>query len=210
MIYTEHKPHIFLAPYIECYWQADAERPPFREVESLIPDGTVELMFNFGDDYHEVTGSGRERIKGSHIIGIRRRALQISQSSNQHIFSVRFRPGGTYPFFGIPMHQFANGFWDLHHLMGNVHTELEDRLYHADAAVRIRLMNDFFLRKLHNSEMAHTLAAASAGWMAGHPAAPISEVCRMFNTHYKVLERSFKAVIGLSPRNWRKSGASTG
>ncbi|PPL02321.1 DUF6597 domain-containing transcriptional factor [Parapedobacter indicus] len=89
MIYTEYKPHTLLAPYIECYWQADADRPPFREVESLIPDGTVELMFNFGDDYHEVTGRRQARVKGSHIIGIRKRALQISQSNNlRHSISV--------------------------------------------------------------------------------------------------------------------------
>ncbi len=204
MIYTEHKPHVLLAPYIECYWQADADRPPFREVESLIPDGTIELMFNFGDDYHQVTGSSKERVKGSHVIGIRRKALRISQSSNQHIFSVRFRPGGTYPFFGIPMHLFANGFWDMHHLLGNVYTELEERLYDADASTRIRLMDDFFLCKIRNSDTANTLAAACAGWMADYPAVPIADVCRLFNTHYKALERSFKAVIGLSPSELAK------
>lgn len=50
MIYREFTPHPLLAQYIECYWKADADRPPFRDTESLIPDGTIELMFNFGDD----------------------------------------------------------------------------------------------------------------------------------------------------------------
>lgn len=199
MIYTEHKPHVLLTPYIECYWQADADLPPFREVESLIPDGTIELMFNFGDDYHEVTDRGKERIKGSHIIGIRRKALRISQSSNQHIFSVRFRPGGVHAFFANPMHLFANGFWDMHHLLGNRYAELEERLYRADTTARIRMMDDFFLHKLRNSLAADTLAAACSAWMAGHPAASIADVCRLFNTHYKALERSFRTVIGLSP-----------
>ena len=66
------------------------------------------------------------------------------------------------------MHLFANGFWDMHHLFGNVYTELEERLYDADTSTRIRLMDDFFLIKIRNSDTANTLAAACAGWMADH------------------------------------------
>src|ERR1044072_3807624 len=110
MEYKEYKPHLLLSPYIECYWSALADRPPFRAQESLIPDGTIELMFNFGDDYAQIKDDEKVRVKGSHIIGIRKQSLLISQTNKQNIFSVRFKPGGSYPFFRIPAHLFSNTF----------------------------------------------------------------------------------------------------
>ena len=102
MVYREFKPHKRLSPYVECYWAARSDKPPFREEESLIPDGTIEFMFNFGDPYFEVRGEERREVKGAHIIGIRKKALQISQPSRQSFFSIRFRVGGTYPLFRVP------------------------------------------------------------------------------------------------------------
>lgn len=100
----EYKPHQLLAAYIECYWSALADTPPFRERESLIPDGTIELMFNSGDNYEQIKNSQSVTIKGSHIIGIRKQSLIILQTRKQNIFSVRFKPGGSCPFFQIPAH----------------------------------------------------------------------------------------------------------
>jgi hypothetical protein len=47
MEYLEFKPDRNLARYVECYWYAFSDRPPFGDRESLIPDGTIECMFNF-------------------------------------------------------------------------------------------------------------------------------------------------------------------
>ena len=69
MEYKEYKPHHLLAGYIECYWSALADKPPFKEQESLIPDGTIELMFNFGDNYAQIKNGQSLAVKGSHVIG---------------------------------------------------------------------------------------------------------------------------------------------
>ena len=78
MIYREYKPNRHLAKFIECYWSANSDKPPFREREYLIPDRTIELMFNFGDPYSQILNDKTIEIKGSHIIGIRRESLVIS------------------------------------------------------------------------------------------------------------------------------------
>lgn len=118
MEYREYKPNRHLAKYIECFWSAYSEKPPFRERESLIPDGTIELMFNFGDDYEQFLDDRKIPVKGSHIIGIRKNSLIISQTRKQDFFCIRFKPGGTYPFFKIPARLFSNGFYTLQDLFG--------------------------------------------------------------------------------------------
>lgn len=199
MIYREFPPHPLLAPYVECYWKADADKPPFRDTESLIPDCTIELMFNFGDDYAQVKNGIKETVKGSHIIGIRKQALHISQTSHQHVFSIRFRPGGSYPFFRIPVHLFANGFWNIRELLGRELQELEEQLHDAEDVERAQLADRFLLARLRLQDDDYRFTAACARWLLKNPGLPVAEACRMFGTHYKKLERKFNQVIGLTP-----------
>lgn len=201
MDYREYKPNRHLSRYIECFWSAYAERPPFRDRESLIPDGTIELMFNFGDDYDQFLSNRKVPVKGSHIIGIRKHALVISQTKRQDFFCIRFKPGGTYPFFKIPVHLFSNNFYSLQEIFGNEFRELEEQLYEAkDNDERIRLTEKFLMYLLQSGAgdkyrfvnvcTRHLLSEETAG---------INGLARRFNTNYKALERKFNDVIGLTP-----------
>jgi AraC-like DNA-binding protein len=198
MEYREYKPHALLAPYVECYWSAYSDRPPFRQKESLIPDGTIELMFNFGDNYLQRKGDDTKEIKGSHVIGIRKESLTISQSGKQNFFCIRFRLGGTYPFFRLPVSLFSAAFYTLEELFGNQLRELEERLYDAkDNAARVQLTDQYLLRKAQfdNDDYAFTRTCLPHLLQANN----VAEVARDFNTGYKTLERKFQKVLGLSP-----------
>lgn len=203
MVYREYLPHRLLRPFIECYWSAQADKPPFQEKEALIPDGTVELMFNYGDDYHQVDGEEeKNRVKGSHVIGIRKSALFIAQSSNQHFFCVRFKPGGTLPFFKIPAHEFAHRITRIGELLPYKYQVLEDQIYHA-ATVEgcIGLMDGFFLKEGFFDQ--HTLTL-NQGFMqlAASPNHSIAGAVDQLNVNYKALERSFKEGVGLTPKEY--------
>lgn len=200
MIYREFTPHPQLSSFVECYWKADADRPPFKEEESLIPDGTIELLFNFGDDYNQVKNGSRELVKGSHIIGIRKQALKISQTTHQHVFSIRFRLGGTYPFFNIPVQLFANGFWSIADILGKDYKELEEQLYDAaDDAERVQLADTFLLARLKFPDGHYDFARKCSQWLLSQTTMSVAETCRVFGTSYKSLERRFNQVIGMNP-----------
>ncbi len=198
MQYLEFKPNKHLEPYVECYWYAYSDKPPFREKESLIPDGTIELMFNFGDNYARMENEQPVEIKGSHIIGIRKKALVISQTGKQHFFCIRFKLGGTYPFFRIPAHLFAGDFFNAVTLLGNEVTELEEQLYGAENnEARVVITNHYLLRKLMagNRDYLFVEKCVPVLLRSGN----ILSVAADFNTGYKTLERKFSQVLGLSP-----------
>jgi AraC-like DNA-binding protein len=200
MEYQEYKPHSLLWGYIECYWSAYADKPPFREQESLIPDGTIELMFNFGDDYAQIKDEQKIKVKGSHIIGIRKHSLQISQTNKQHFFSIRFKPGGSYPFFNVPAHLFCNAFYTLDELLGKDFKTLESQLQEAlNNEERVSLANRFFLKKLYTVPETYQFVATCSRLLLQNPSLSISELSRQVNTNYKTLERRFNAVMGLTP-----------
>lgn len=200
MEYKEYKPHSLLSGYIECYWSAYADKPPFREQESLIPDGTIELMFNFGDDYAQVVNEQKIKVKGSHIIGIRKHSLQISQTNKQHFFSVRFKPGGSYPFFNVPAHLFCNAFYTLDELLGKDFKTLEEHLQEASInEERVLLANRFFLKRLYTIPETYQFVATCSRLLLQDPSLSINDLSRQVNTNYKTLERRFNAVTGLTP-----------
>lgn len=200
MEYREYKPNKHLANYIECFWSAYAERPPFRERESLIPDGTIELMFNFGDDYDKISGDRKISVKGSHIIGIRKRALVISQTQKQDFFCIRFKLGGTYPFFRIPAHLFSNDFYALQDLFGYRFRELEEQLYEVnDNKKRILITERYLMKLLHSQSDKYKFVDHCMREMFLGKALQIDGLASRFNTNYKTLERKFNDVIGLTP-----------
>jgi AraC-like DNA-binding protein len=204
MEYTEYRPDPTLASFVECYWYAFSERPPFREKERLIPDGTIELIFNFGDDYSHVRDDGIQPVRGSHVIGIRRHALIISQTARQHLFCIRFKPGGLYPFFRVPVHRFANGFYGVEELFGSAFRELEERLYDAENnAERVRLADGFLRGRLGRVPEDHAFVGEFARQLLRGDAR-IGELADRFGTSYKTLERRFSAVIGLTPSELHK------
>jgi AraC-like DNA-binding protein len=200
MEYKEYAPCHQLAKYIECYWFAYSDKPPFREKESLIPDGTIELIFNFGDSYAQISGDRKIEIKGSHVIGIRKESLIISQTTKQNLFCIRFKLGGIYPFFKIPVHLFANGFFQLQELFGNEFAELEERLYEAaDNSQRIVLVEYYLLKKLHYKLDDYLFVGKCYQAIFSSNAIKVNDLVSRFNTNYKTLERKFFNVLGLSP-----------
>lgn len=200
MEYREFQPHKHLSPFIECYWSARADHPPFRDQESLIPDGTIELMFNFGDDYTRIGEKQETTIKGSHIIGIRKQSLFISQKNKQDFFSIRFKLGGTYPIFGIPVHLFANGFFEIDTLLGKEYEELEERLWEAeDNREQVAIAERYLLQKLEDQIADYSFVDACSTHLLESSSPTIHGLAEEFNTTYKTIERKFKRVIGLTP-----------
>ncbi|MEO1448660.1 MAG: helix-turn-helix domain-containing protein [Bacteroidota bacterium] len=206
MIYQEYRPAPYLRPFIECYWSAVSDRPPFQAREALIPDGTIELMFNFGDRYQQWVDNQPKAIKGSHLIGIRESALFITQSSRQDFFSVRFKTGGFYPFFGVPAHLFASQIEDAQSVLGGIILELEDRLFEApNAAERIALLDSFFLQHLNLQTAATDLTRHFLRASTQQPLASVGSLMEVLGTKaYKRTERYFKTATGLSPRHFLK------
>jgi AraC-like DNA-binding protein len=202
MEYREYLPDQRLRKYIQCYWSAYSERPPFRDQETLIPDGTIEVMFNFGDPYAQIINNARSEIKGSHIIGLRKKALVISQTSRQNFFCTRFRLGGAYPFFNIPVNKLTNAFFPIHDLLGKEINELEEQLYEArDNSARVALADRFWLRRFRHQDDHQFIQSVLPELIRTRK---VSAITASTGYSYKKTERKFDKILGLSPSDFLK------
>ena len=157
-------------------------------------------MFNFGDNYSKFKNGKKIPVKGSHIIGIRKKSLQISQTNKQNIFSVRFKLGGIYPVFKIPVHTFANDFFELNVLLGNGYKELEEKLFNAHpTGKRIEIIEDYLLKKIYSgNNYDYNFVDTCSKILLQNPSHDIKTLTDELNTNYKTIERKFQKVIGLT------------
>lgn len=199
--YQEYKPTRYLAKFVERYWSAYSEKSLLHDKESLNPDGTIELTFNFGGRHTQIGENTDKHFAGSFVIGVRKQALYFSHTDKLDLFSVRFKAGGFYPFFRIPVHTFSNGFIGLHDLFGNELKELEEQLHSAQSMEhRVCLVENFLLNKLtSNSNNDHAFVEKFTKEILENRSVSIYNLLPRFNTSYKTLERKFSNVMGMTP-----------
>lgn len=203
--YQEYKPLGCLSRYIDRYWSAYSENSLLLDKENLNPDGTVELIFNFGDRHTLISEGMRKNFTGSFVIGVRKQSLYFSHTDKLDLFSVRFRAGGFYPFFKIPVHTFTNGFYGLQDLFGNEFNELEERLYEAkDMQARVQLVENSLLKKLKHNTEEYLFVEKFSKEMSSQVSVNLYKLIPQFNTSYKTVERKFKNVMGLTPSELSK------
>jgi len=96
-------PRAELAPFVDTIWGVRGHAD--FSTESVLPNGAIELMINFGPA-QRVVGHGERELHDSYrnawLAGIQdRRLVHAADHGADHI-AVRFRPGGAHAFFDIP------------------------------------------------------------------------------------------------------------
>jgi hypothetical protein len=111
MLYRSYIPAPPLADFIEDLWVYADYTPPHVK-ERILPSGTVELVINRGDNelriYDRVRPGVCERFSGAIVSGPYDRFFVIDTAEEASMLGVHFKPGGAFPFFGLPVSELAN------------------------------------------------------------------------------------------------------
>ena len=126
MHYREFQPRPLLARFIECFWTLESESNLSEsEPDSILPDGCVELILNFSAPFRELKEDGKEEQQPAHfVVGQMTRPVSIAPTGAVKLLGVRFHPGGTIPFFRVPMHELTNQIVELNAIDAGLATKL--------------------------------------------------------------------------------------
>ncbi|HJZ58304.1 MAG TPA: DUF6597 domain-containing transcriptional factor [Gemmataceae bacterium] len=134
MFYHSHTPAPPLGQFVERFWSC-ADTPEHTR-ERILPSGTIELVVNLCDDeirVYDPSNPGRcRRLSGTVVSGAYGGYFVIDPSQHASIAGVHFRPGGAFPFLGIPAGELVDTHVDLEALWGRPAVELRERLCEAD------------------------------------------------------------------------------
>src|SRR6185295_19668807 len=104
MRYQEYYPSHPLNRFVECFWTLEGNSgPTASEPERVLPDGCAEVILNFGDRFVQHNSNGTHTQPLQFLVGQITKPMLISPTGNVHLIGIRFHPGGTAPFFRVPM-----------------------------------------------------------------------------------------------------------
>src|SRR3982751_4161474 len=125
MQYQEHHPKAPLNRYIECFWILESDTlPDPPTTERILPDGCVELILNFAARFVQHTDTKQSLQPLNFLVGQMTGPVFISPTGPVQLMGLRFHPGGTVPFFGLPMHELTDQIVELGNLASRFETEL--------------------------------------------------------------------------------------
>ncbi|WP_027384011.1 helix-turn-helix transcriptional regulator [Epilithonimonas caeni] len=203
MNYQTFEPDQDLAAFIKCYWTLESPKEEMPEKQTIVPDGCMEMIFNYGDLYKQYLDNGNSIIQPRcFVIGQLTRPLEIEPTGEIGIFSVRFHPEGFLPFTTTPIKEMENTAVSLEKLFGKDGQEIGQQILNANStAERIKLIEIFLLDRLTDLETVDRIVKSTVETIiTANGQLPVDELSTLTQINRRQLLRKFSSAIGLSPK----------
>lgn len=201
--FFSHPPYPQLAPFVESIWGVRGAGPFDREV--ILPNGSTELMVNFGPRQQVHAYGTRNVSEGfgeAWLAGIQDSPLTIGSPQGCDHIAVRFRPGGAHAIFDLPMHDVAGRVLDLDLLLGSAARSLRDRLGSLESdAERVDALQEWLLQRIRSVHPYYrTIRSALDLVRSSGFTLSVASLCDRLGLSNRHLIAQFRRVVGLPPK----------
>lgn len=197
-----------LADFIMCYWTLESPKNSTPEKNTIVPDGTMKLIFHYADTYrHHPDGGDSIILPHCFLIGQLTKPYVVEPLGITGSFVVRFHPNGFLPFTTIPIKEMENTAISLDHLFGEIGTQLGEQILNArSTADRIALTEAFLLERLTSKNNIDKLVQSTVETiLTAKGQLSVSELSEQYDINRRQLVRKFSSAIGLSPKQLSKT-----
>jgi len=200
--YSEWRPQPLadLAGLVEVIWYFKGPTSSARK--RILPNGTVEMLVNFGEPYRTITGAGPELLKTTWLAGLQSGPMVSAQPPRQDVMGVRLCPAGAYALMEGPMREISELVVDLEDLVGRAAGELAERCYDAASVEeRLRRAADWVAERVTKARGVDPAIAWAAGRIEqSGGAVSIAELRWQTGLSKTRLAEAFREQIGLAPK----------
>lgn len=202
MLYREIQPTPALAHFVECFWTLENDgSTTAAKPERLLPDGCVELILNFGERFREHKENGQEEHQPQHLlVGQMTKPILIAPTGSVLLLGIRFQPGGTFPFFRIPMLELTNRVTDLEALASEFQHDLIRSVAGSSSLLKVAAVEKLLVERVrffrHDSRLVGlvTKIVQSGGQVS------VDRLARDAGISSRQLERRFLSEVGIGPK----------
>jgi methylphosphotriester-DNA--protein-cysteine methyltransferase len=194
-----------LSAFVEVLWSFEGHSPAHR-FERLLPDGSVELVINLSEDcariYDRQDQSLVRTLSGSIVAGPQSQYCVIDTASQSSTVGVHFKPGGAFPFLGLPASELHDQHVSLDALWGNSARTLRERLLEAETVdARLRVLEQALLaRRTWVGGLHPAVQFALEEFQAGPHMRTIAEVTRQIGLSPRRFIEVFREQAGMTPK----------
>ncbi|MFZ1161579.1 helix-turn-helix domain-containing protein [Mycobacterium sp.] len=174
-----------------------------------LPRGAVTLIIDVGQrqqvDFYAADGRTKLRVPPAFITGSHTASYVSEMAADEPAMAVHFRPGGAFPFFGIPLSDLENAHVGIDQVWGRAGIELHEQLIDAPtAAARFSILENFLLSRPWSSARRHPGVAAAIAAIEHNPSIRIADIRDLVGLSTKRLIALFRAEVGLSPKAYAR------
>ncbi len=202
------KPNRDLTDFVKCYWtlEGDKENTPLKN--TIVPDGTMKLIFHYGDTYKHHPSNRESIILPKYfLIGQLTKPYVVEPIGITGSFVVRFHPNGFLPFSTIPIKEMENMAVPLDKLFGENGKELGQNILNAKTtSERINLIENFLLAHLKDKQIIYNVIKSTIDTILNtNGQFSVTEHSGKSKVSRRHLTRIFSTAIGLSPKQLSKT-----
>ena len=207
MIPKIFEPNSELSEFIQCYWTLESEKENTPIKNTIIPDGTMKLIFHYGDTYkHHPKNAESIILPRCFLIGQLTKPYIVEPLGVTGSFVVRFQPNGFLPFATIPIKEMENTAIPLEKLFGLDGEEIGEKILYADTtSERIKLIETFLFKRLANRQTIDNIVKSTVETILNaNGQFSVNDFSKINNISRRQLTRKISSSIGLSPKQLSK------
>jgi hypothetical protein len=209
MNYQTYKPHKDLESIVKFYWTLEVPFDPKNQKQRIVPDGCIEMTFNFGDKIKRYTSEIDFILHpNAMVMGQRTKSYYILPVGNVDTFAICFYPIGFTNFVKLPLENLVDQESPISELFEQSKAdELEQQMIQAiDTQERIHIIETFLLKKLNeNNTISNIVKSTVDTLLKTNGTTPINTLLKDDISKRRQLERHFKKQIGISPKQLGKA-----
>lgn len=202
-IFNFYKPKPPLSKFVDSFWLYEGHATE-NNIGRILPTGTLELVINLKQNelrfYDAERPENCSRFSGAIVSGAHGRGLTPTEEA--FIIGVHFKPGGAFPFLGLPAGDLTDTHVDLETLWGLSARRLRERLCEArTSAERFQLLQETLLSRMWNGVENHYAVSTALEMFEKNKVQPtVSEVGKYVGLSQRRLIQVFKTEVGLTPK----------
>jgi len=197
--YQQAHPGPHLSKHVECFWMLEGVPAASEAPQSILPDGSMELVFHYGDPFRRFLPGGTSETQPRTLVaGQLLGEVRLQPTGLAGCFGIRFRPGGAWPFLACPADELTGQILDFSLLRGREARELAQRI--ADSATwesRCEVARQWLVPRLDGD---HTVEAAVDAIRSAHGVISVAGLAQRLGLSRRSLERRFHRQVGLLPK----------
>lgn len=203
-----HFPSGNLYPYIDSI--VYSEYDPEHSVERLIPDGTVNLIMELGDEpqhtFNNQDLSVKETFKGGWISGIQQEYITISAKNTKGMVVVRFKPAGSYSVLHLPVDEIRNHVIDAELILGREISRLREKIQQQVSVNQKILTIERWLRdRINDQTVPEAVIHYAVSQAQMNPSMiTIKQIIDRCGYSHRHLIQLFKKHVGIAPKPYHR------
>lgn len=193
-----------LSKFVDTLWLYESDVSKHNP-EHILPTGTLELVINLRQNellFHDSERVNASRFSGAVLSGAHGHRFAPHATEKITIIGVHFKPGGAFPFLGLPAGELVDTHVDLQTIWGASASHLRSRLCEAGtSAERFQLLQDALLNRLcHGVEQHYAVSTALEMFGKNKGRQTVRETAKYLGLSQRRFIQVFSAEVGMTPK----------